>query len=333
MIYLTNRDGGLTDEEGHYKYLAAAFTGNVISGMSVGQNSPLGMSVVVSGGDARVPYGNYAYSVWIPSGSPETATIPTADGSNPRIDRIVLYVDRSEDTQQVTPNNPGIAKIAVVAGTPGAVPVRPNDAAVNSAVSNNPWINLADVAVGTGVTQITNANITDTRSMASAITNNLTVPSGGTVSLPPGSLETADYGDGSVTPSKLGTGASSATVATSQGLSGTSFTDLDTVGPSVTVNIGANGLALVTLYAQMTQSAANGSCIMGFAVSGASTVAASDNFAVRFQAYANGAIGWSSLTFLVTGLTAGSNTFTSKYRAQTTGTATFANRRIAVVPL
>lgn len=172
MIYLTNRDGGLTDEEGHYKYLAAAFTGNVISGMSVEQNSPLGMSVVVSGGDARVPYGNYAYSVWIPSGSPETATIPTADGSNPRIDRIVLYVDRSEDTQQVTPNNPGIAKIAVVAGTPGAIPVRPSDSDVNSAVSNNPWINLADVLVGTGVTQITNANITDTRVMVGPVIPN-----------------------------------------------------------------------------------------------------------------------------------------------------------------
>src|SRR5690606_30066558 len=163
---------GLTDEEGHYKYLAAAFTGNVISGMSVEQNSPLGMSVVVSGGDARVPYGNYAYSVWIPSGSPETATIPTADGSNPRIDRIVLYVDRSEDTQQVTPNNPGIAKIAVVAGTPGAVPVRPSDSDVNSAVSNNPWIELADVLVGTGVTQITNANITDTRVMVGPVIPN-----------------------------------------------------------------------------------------------------------------------------------------------------------------
>src|SRR5690606_8329630 len=180
---------GLTDEEGHYKYLAAAFTGNVISGMSVEQNSPLGMSVVVSGGDARVPYGNYAYSVWIPSGSPETATIPTADGSNPRIDRIVLYVDRSEDTQQVTPNNPGIAKIAVVAGTPGAVPVRPSDSDVNSAVSNNPWIELADVLVGTGVTQITDANITDTRVMAGPV-------------IPNGYIDTDTLAPGAATPDK-----------------------------------------------------------------------------------------------------------------------------------
>lgn len=190
MIYLTNRDGGLTDEEGHYKYLGAAFTGNVISGMSVGQNSPLGMSVVVSGGDARIPYGSYAYAAWIPSGSPEIATIPTADGSNPRIDRIVLYVDRSEATQQVTPNNPGIAKIAVVPGTPGAIPVRPSDSDVNSAVSNNPWINLADVRVNTGVTQITNANITDTRVMAGPV-------------IPNGFIGTAAIGQGAVTSQKL----------------------------------------------------------------------------------------------------------------------------------
>lgn len=162
--FLSNRDGGLTNEEGHYRFQTNVWDGEVIgNGLEVTENSPLGMSVLVNGGDAKVPYLDYAYTVWIPDASPEVATITTADPTNPRIDRVVLYVDRAESPQQVTPNNPGIPKIAVVAGTPGAVPVRPNDAAVDTAVSNQPWIDLADVLVGSGVTQITDANITDTR--------------------------------------------------------------------------------------------------------------------------------------------------------------------------
>ena len=39
-----------------------------------------------------------------------------------------------------------------------------------------------------------------------------------------------------------------------------------------------------------------------------------------------------SATFYVTGLTAGSNTFTAKYRVDA-GTGTFANRTIVVIPL
>ena len=39
-----------------------------------------------------------------------------------------------------------------------------------------------------------------------------------------------------------------------------------------------------------------------------------------------------SATFYVSGLTAGSNTFTAKYRG-TVGTATFSNRSITVIPL
>lgn len=121
------------------------------------------MSVLVNGGDAKVPYLDYAYTVWIPDGSPEQATITTADPTNPRIDRLVMYVDRAETPQQVDPNNPSIPKIEVVAGTPDAVPVRPTDGDVDTAVSNNPWIDLADVRVDAGVTQITDSNITDTR--------------------------------------------------------------------------------------------------------------------------------------------------------------------------
>lgn len=187
--YTSNRDGGLTDEEGHYKFQTQVWNGNVADGLLVTENSPLGMSVLVNGGDAKIPYSDYAYTAWIPDASPEVATITTADPTNPRIDRVVMYIDRSESPQQVNPNNPGIAKIAVVAGTPGAVPNRPSDGTVDTAVSNNPWIDLADVLVNNGVTQITDSNITDTRLTVTVspaqilaynrqnITTNTTVPS------------------------------------------------------------------------------------------------------------------------------------------------------------
>lgn len=172
-IYLSNRDGGKTDEQGHYKFQTNAFTGNVLDGgLLVTQNSPLAMNVKVSGGDARIPYSDYAYTAWIPAGSPETVTVTTANPSNPRIDRLVMYVDRGATPSSATANNPTLCKLMLVAGTPAGSPSRPSNGTVDTAVSNNPYIDLADIRVNAGVTQITNANITDTRSMLSSVLKN-----------------------------------------------------------------------------------------------------------------------------------------------------------------
>lgn len=168
-IYLTNRDGGKTDEAGHYQFLASGFSGNVLNGLTLVQTNPLGMKLNLTAGNARIPYGGYAYSAFVQEGETHEVQIGTANPSNPRIDRVVMYIDRAMARQTVNPNNPGIAKIAVVAGTPAGSPVRPSDVSVNTAVGNNPWIDLADVRVNTGVTQITTANVTDKRVMASAV--------------------------------------------------------------------------------------------------------------------------------------------------------------------
>lgn len=168
-IYLSNRDGGKTDEQGHYKFQTNAFTGNVLDGgLLVTQNSPLAMNVKVSGGDARIPYSDYAYTAWIPAGSPETVTVTTANPSNPRIDRLVMYVDRGETPSSATANNPTLCKLMLVAGTPAGSPSRPSNGTVDTAVSNNPYIDLADIRVNAGVTQITDADITDTRVLVGA---------------------------------------------------------------------------------------------------------------------------------------------------------------------
>lgn len=71
-----------------------------------------------------------------------------------------------------------------------------------------------------------------------------------------------------------------------------------------------------------------------FAVSGATTVAASDDWCVFMSGASANAPGRWGVCRRVTGLTPGSNTFTMKYAAGATGaTGTFANREIIVLPL
>lgn len=125
---------------------------------------------------------------------------------------------------------------------------------------------------------------------------------------------------------------SAAEVLTGQSTTSTSFTDLTTVGPAVTVTIGSTGKAMSSLYAAFNNNTVGQESMMGLAVSGATTIAASDAYALGMYAFTASAGLRMSAIFLVTGLNAGSNTFTTKYRA-TGGTATFFNRRLLVTPL
>lgn len=86
----------------------------------------------------------------------------TANGSgNGRIDAVALYIDLAASPDATVTN---VAKLMVVAGTPAGSPVAPSDAAIQTAVgASNPFIRLANVAVASGASSITNANITDTR--------------------------------------------------------------------------------------------------------------------------------------------------------------------------
>lgn len=165
-VYLSNRDGnGKTNEEGHYRLLSKMTEGQALTStdVKVTENSPLGLSVLIQPGDYKIDTSSgYAYMGWI--AGTEAVTITTPDPSNPRIVCIVLYVDKGATTSASPPNNPGITKLKAVNGTAAGTPVAPNGTAIQSSVgSGNPWIKLADVLVGAGVTQITNSNITDTR--------------------------------------------------------------------------------------------------------------------------------------------------------------------------
>lgn len=140
------------------------------------------MTVNVADGSARVSTGtyptSYGYFVAVDTTNGESVTITTADPVNPRIDVIVGYVDVAVTASSVTPNNPNnMLKLAAVAGTPAGSPAVPNNAAIQSAIgAANPYVILANVAVGATVTTILNANITDKRTFATIGTLNASAP-------------------------------------------------------------------------------------------------------------------------------------------------------------
>lgn len=119
-----------------------------------------------------------------------------------------------------------------------------------------------------------------------------------------------------------------ASVLTSQTTTSTTYTDLGTTGPAVTLTTGTSAVVVIT--AEVDTTGAGVSPYMGFAVSGATTVAAADSMAIRVDSSAIVNVCVSNV-FLVTGLTGGSNTFTMKYRVGG-GTGTYVNRRITVWP-
>ncbi len=124
----------------------------------------------------------------------------------------------------------------------------------------------------------------------------------------------------------------SATVVATETTTTTSpFVDLTTPGPACTLTTGTTVLVWLSCLAFNTTAGSNAQ--MGVAVSGASTVAA-----VATEAYIVKSSGASDFIqagygFPLTGLTAGSNTFTAKYAAGVSGTASFQRRRIIVLPI
>lgn len=164
-----NRDGGKTDEFGHLLGLARSMQGEVIEGLLVAANGSPNMTVNVPIGTAMIPTssGGTAYKYFVGLDATESVAITTANPSNPRNDLIVLYVDVAVTaSQSYTNNSNNMLKLAAVAGTPAASPADPSIANIQAAIgAANPYIILARVVVGAGVTQINNGNITSLRNI------------------------------------------------------------------------------------------------------------------------------------------------------------------------
>jgi hypothetical protein len=99
-----------------------------------------------------------------------------------------------------------------------------------------------------------------------------------------------------------------------------------TAGPAVTVTTGPK--ALISFHCRQSTSVGGTNVWTSVAISGASSIAASDNWALSYDL--TGQL-FHGLTYLEENLTPGSNVFTMAYRVSG-GTGTFASRRINVVP-
>lgn len=118
-------------------------------------------------------------------------------------------------------------------------------------------------------------------------------------------------------------------VDVSETTTSTSFADLTTVGPSVTVTTGS--MAVVALTARTNNNTATQPCLVGFDISGATTLAAADARALWQETNGVGEFNRSTAFHLLTTLSAGSNTFVAKYRVGG-GTGAFQYREISVIP-
>lgn len=118
-------------------------------------------------------------------------------------------------------------------------------------------------------------------------------------------------------------------VNSSQSTTSTAYTDLNTPGPTTGVITGT--IALVFFSAQFSNNQRKGECAIGIEVGGKTLKEAKDDVGLIMCTDANGSIAAATST-IFTDLTPGYNTFTMKYRAGN-DTATFANRRMLVLPL
>ena len=125
--------------------------------LSVTETGTPAMSVDIAGGRAIIQgtEGTYQGPYIVENRGLTTVTVTAADVSNPRVDLVVAKIEDQAYSGAVN-----AWALAVVAGTPAASPVAPSMPA-NS-------ILLATVAVAAAAATITNANITDGRTVAPA---------------------------------------------------------------------------------------------------------------------------------------------------------------------
>ena len=118
-----------------------------------------------------------------------------------------------------------------------------------------------------------------------------------------------------------------ANVVTYQGTSSPTYTNLATTGPAVTLVTGTS--AIISISANIVAPTGQAG-FMSFAVSGATTLAASDQNSIIIGGVTGGVQASGSRTMVISGLTAGTNTFTAKYSSPSSLTSNFQYRDISV---
>lgn len=118
-------------------------------------------------------------------------------------------------------------------------------------------------------------------------------------------------------------------VAAAETTLSTSYTDLATVGPTVTQTTGT--IAFVFIRCGMENSGANAGSFMSFEVSGASTIAAADTQSINIAGLTAASRFRLGTAYMLNNLTGGVNTFTAKYKVSA-NTGTFTQRQLSVMP-
>ncbi len=133
------------------------------------------------------------------------------------------------------------------------------------------------------------------------------------------------------TPAASAPTSASNTVATAQSTTSFTYTALSTA-QSVTLTTGTKALVLLSAQIETDSDFASG---MSYAVSGATTIAVTDNVYLCLAGGATPKVRATAASYL-TNLTAGSNTFTCQFRRVSGSggtTATFSNRNITVIDM
>jgi hypothetical protein len=120
-----------------------------------------------------------------------------------------------------------------------------------------------------------------------------------------------------------------AVVNTFQTTTSVTYTDLTTVGPAVTLTTGTKALVILTTW--LNNQGTSNEAAVSYAVSGATTTAASDDRRIYIINTGNRTVIQVSAVYQAT-VTAGSNTFTMKYRVNGS-TGEFERRGITVIDL
>lgn len=126
----------------------------------IGDSSGMNVKVKVANGNSQAIVRGHMYN----STADETLAIG-ASSTNPRIDSVVLTLDPTANT----------ILLAVVPGTPAVTPVAPALTQTDTAVFQ---FKLADVLVGSNVTTISAAAVTDTRQFIENVWTSATRPAG-----------------------------------------------------------------------------------------------------------------------------------------------------------
>jgi hypothetical protein len=119
-------------------------------------------------------------------------------------------------------------------------------------------------------------------------------------------------------------------ITTSQTLTSQSYSDLATVGPAVTLTTGTKVLVMWAVHTNTGGS--NNNCFVDFQITGATSRSANDETALVTPEY-GGNENMRLTGFTRVNVTAGSNTFTLKYKQKNNTQATYKNRQIIVIDL